>query len=386
MNLLGTNIQHIRADYKSATGKSCQHFFCPILHVDENVPLTKGHIVPESLGGKSRVLQRADVDNGFGSFFEAEAADAIRHGLDHHPLRTVLDGDPEAMKKIARRFRLRVHLEGTDEFLDASIRNIDGKPALQVSTEKLSEVPGQRTNSDARMGLLTLDLDARSSILVTALRTSHLSWFSICGYRYVFDNEGILVATVLRGFYEDFIRPRHRPHRTKKGSLISQQVKDEVNEHCFQFANFIRPLQKPEVERLSDELRRGTPDTGCFIALWDGPLWYGRISIVKLGNQHFGVMTPTITDARGWALLDLAANLELETSFARFDPNEGGYCLDPPNQRTIWPNAQIENDSTPAISIRQAAQIVLESGRMNRAGAAGSTSPGHAFTPNATSM
>ena len=365
MNLLGTNIQHIKADYKSATGRSFQHFFCPILHVDENVSLTKGHIVPESLGGKSRVLQRADVDNGFGSFFEAEAADAIRHGLDRHPLRTAFGGDPEAMKKIARRFKLRVRLQGTDEFLDASFRNIDGQPAFHVSTDKLSEVLGQRTNSDARMGLVALELDARSSILVTALRTSHLSWFSICGYRYVFDNEGILVASVLRGFYEDFIRPRHRPHRTKKGSLISQQVKDEVNEHCFQFANFIRPLQNAEVDRLPDELRRGTPDTGCFIALWDGLQVYGRISIVKLGNQHFGVMTPTITDARGWALLDLAANLELETSFARFDANEKSFCLDPPSQRTIWLNAQIENDKTPAISIRQAAQIVLDSGRMN---------------------
>ena len=365
MNRLGTNIKHIKADYESATGKSFQHFFCPILHVDENVPLTKGHIVPESLGGKSRVLQRADVDNGFGSFFEAEAADAIRHGLDRHPLRTVLGGDPEAMKKIARRFRLRVRLEGTNEFLDASFRNIDGQPAFHVSTDKLNEALGQRTSSDTRMGLVALELDARSSILVTALRTSHLSWFSICGYRYVVCNEGILVASVLRGFYEDFIRPRHRPHRTKKGSLVSQQVKDEVNEHCFQFANFIRPLLNPEVDRLPDELRRGTPDTGWFIALWDGPQVYGRISVVKLGNQHFGVMTPIITDARGWALLDLAANLELETSFARFDANEGRFCLNPPNQRTIWLNAQIENDSTPPISIRQAAQIVLDAGRMN---------------------
>ena len=363
MKPLGTNLDDFLDDYNSATGKSIQHFFCPILHVDEDVQLTRGHIVPESLGGKSRVLQRADVDNGFGSFFEAEAADAIRHGLDSRPLHTALGRNPEDTKKIVRRFRLRVRFEETNQFLDAVLRNKDSRPGFHVATDKLQKALGRRKKQTDVMGLVTAELDARSSILVTALRTSHLAWFNICGYRYVFDNEGIFVAWILRSFYEKFIQPRRRPHRTRQGSLVSQQVKDEVNDYCLQFANLIRPLPASLVDRYPEQIRRGTPDTGWFIALWDSDQIYGRISIIKLGDQHLGVLTPTTTDARGWALIDLAANLEFQTSYGRFDAEDGIFRFDPPNQQTIWP--AVNTDSTPPISIQQAARIVIDSGRMN---------------------
>lgn len=365
MKPLGTNLDGFLDDYSSATGRSFRHFFCPILHVDEDVPLTRGHIAPESLGGKSRVLQRADVDNGFGSFFEAEAADAIRHGLDSRPLHTALDRNPEDTKKIARRFRPRIRFEGTDQFLDATFRNTGSRPGFHVATDELQKALGPRNKKTDVMGLVTVELDARSSVLVTALRTSHLAWFKICGYRYVFDNEGIFVASVLRSFYEKFIQPRRGPHRTKKGTLFSQQVKHEVNDHCLQFANLIRPVPASLVDRYPEQIRRGTPDTGWFIALWDSGQIYGRISIIKLGDQHLGVLTPTITDARGWALIDLAANLELQTSYGRFDAADGIFRVDPPNQQTIWP--AVNTDPTPPISIRQAARIVIDSGRMSSA-------------------
>ena len=311
-----------------------------------------------------RVLQRADVDNGFGSFFEAEAADAIRHGLDSRPLHAAFGCKPVDAKKIARRFRLRVRFEGTNQSLDAVLRNTDSQLGLHVATDKLQQALGQRNKQTDVMGLVTAELDARSSILVTALRTSHLAWFNICGYRYVFDNEGIFLAWVLRGFYEMFIQPRRRPHRTKKGTLVSQQVKDEVNDYCLQFANLIRPVPSSLIAKYPDEIRRGTPDTGWFIALWDRDQIYGKISIVRLGNQYLGVLTPTITDVRGWALIDLAANLELQTSYGRFDAADGIFHIDPPNQVTIWPSVNNDDRLSAPISIGQATRIVIESGRM----------------------
>ena len=362
MKPLGTNLDDILDDYNSATGRSFQHFFCPILHVDEDVRLIRGHIVPESLGGKSRVLQRADVDNGFGSFFEAEAADAIRHGLDSRPLHAAFGRNPEETKKVARRFKFRVRFEGTNRFLDAFLRNTDNKPRLHVAIDKLRKALGRRNRQTDIMGHVTAELDARSSILVTALRTSHLAWFNICGYRYVFDNEGIFVTSILRSFYEKFIQPRRRPHRTKKGTLFSQQVKHEVNDYCLQFANLIRPVPASLLERYPEQIRRGTPDTGWFIALWDGDHIYGRISIIRLGGHHLGVLTPTITDARGWALIDLSANLEFQTSYGRFNAADGIFRVDPPNQQTIWP--AVNMDPTPPISIREAARIIIDSGRM----------------------
>ena len=319
MRSLGTNLEELREDFESVRGEPFEYFFCPILHVDEDVPLTKGHVIPESMGGTSKVLQRRDVDNGFGSFFEAEASDAIVLGLDGDPLDIVLRGDPDELRKIGRRFKLRARFDGMDRPVDISHRKIGEEVGFFASTEDLSEALGRIDSTESLSGSLAVELDARSSILATSLRTSHLCWFQRCGYRYVFSNEGIFVAWVLRSFYSKFIQPRSGPNRSKKGSLVSESVKKEVDDYCFQFANFIRPLAPSEVERFPRELRQGTPDSGWFIALWDEDLIYGRISIVKLGSSHVAVMTPVVTDARGWALMDLVANLELEYSLARYD-------------------------------------------------------------------
>ena len=363
MKPLGTNLEYARTDFESVTGKPFRDFFCPILHVDEGVPLTKGHVVPRSLGGKTMVLQREDIDQGFGSFFEAEAADAIRHGLDENPLDVVARGDADQTKQLARRFGFHLMFEGTDKVLDARYGKQEEGAAFFVETEAVKAALGEADGQRTLMGVIGVGLDARSSILVTSLRASHLAWFRLCGYRYVFSNEGLFVAWVLRSIYEKFIAPRRRPNRTKKGSLMSDEVKSEVDAYCLQFANFIRPLPGPVVETLPAAMQTGTPDTGWFFALWDGDDLYGRISVVKLGDQRVAVMTPVITDARGWALFDVVANLDLVFSEGRFDADTGVCRVDPPGRHTIWPSLE-RAGSVPTMSIREAAQLVIESGRM----------------------
>ena len=321
--------------------------------------------MPESLGGKSVVLQRQDVDQGFGSFFEAEAVDAIRYGLDANPLDVVHRGDPGEMKQLTRRFDFQLLFGGgADKPLDASFRKKGDEVGFYVGEEDLTAVMGERSAQREFAGRIAVGLDARSSILVTSLRSNHLAWFRMCGYRYVFSNEGIFVAWVLRSFYEKFIEPRRGSNRTKKGSLVSRKVKQEVDGYCHQFANFIRPLHGPASEGLSEAMRQGTADTGRFMTLWDGDDWYGKISVVKLGNPRVGVMTPVTTDERGRALIDVAANLDLVFSEGRFDADSGICRIDPPGRRAIWPSAVEETKRLPPLSITQAAQLVRESGRM----------------------
>lgn len=199
---------------------------------------------------------------------------------------------------------------------------------------------------------------------MTSLRTSHIAWFRMCGYRYVFSNEGLFVASVLRGFYEKFIEPRRGPDRRRKGSLMSVRVKREVDECCLQFANLIRPLPESSLAELPEAIRQGTPETGWFMALWDEDQVYGKISVVKLGNQRVGVLTPIITDARGWALIDLIADLELVYSVGKFDAEVGQFRFEPPGRRAIWPRVEEVGTSLRPVSIRDAAQAVIDSGRM----------------------
>ena len=52
MKPLGTNIGHLMADYGSVTGKPFRHFFCPTLHVDEDVGLAGGMSFPNHSEGR----------------------------------------------------------------------------------------------------------------------------------------------------------------------------------------------------------------------------------------------------------------------------------------------------------------------------------------------
>ncbi len=178
MEPLGMNLEQLKADFESVGGKPFEHFYCPILHVDEDVPPIKGHVVPESLGGRAMVLQRPDVDNGFGSFFEAEAGDAIRKGLDANPLDVVSRADPAEMRKLGKRFNLNLLLEGADEPVEARFGDLGGEYGFYVKhREDLHEALGGEPGDRPARGLAEVELDARSSILVTSLRASHLAWF-----------------------------------------------------------------------------------------------------------------------------------------------------------------------------------------------------------------
>ena len=306
------------------------------------------------------------MDNGFGEFFEAEAGDAIRHGLGRDDLLArILSGNPDDVKAIRRRFKIETMLDPDGESIKVDARRVDGEVQFFVRTEDLGGAAGDL------MGLFGVGLDARSSILVTALKSDHLGWFQKFGYSYVFSDEGIFVAWVLRSFYKEFMEPRRRAKKGSRGSLISDAVKDEVNRYCSQFANFIRPLLPEGVEALPAGMRQGTLESNLFFVLWDGDQVYGKISVVKLGGIHVAVMTPVIADARGWALIDLAENLELEHLIAGWNAEIGMIEMAPPAgrmlvwPRTDWSGTDAETDPTTPMTIREAAEIVIRSGRMN---------------------
>lgn len=78
------DIEARRSDYAKTVGQPFEHFFCPVLFRDDDVRLCQGHIVNKAFPGADRreVIQREDVDNFFGSTFEADfvlLAERARH-------------------------------------------------------------------------------------------------------------------------------------------------------------------------------------------------------------------------------------------------------------------------------------------------------------------
>ena len=121
------------------------------------------------------------MDNGFGSFFEAEVKDAIDHGFGE--TRPPSENSPPVIQRDAKelqRFKLHLKLHPNAEPVDVLARNVDGETQFFVKRDDLGGAEG---HLKAEFGI---ELDTRSSMLATALRTSHLCWFRKCGYGYVF--------------------------------------------------------------------------------------------------------------------------------------------------------------------------------------------------------
>jgi len=71
---LKKKIENLNTDYLSVVGHPFHHFFCPILFKDEDVALCKAHVINQAFQNVSRVwtVQRQDIDNFYGSNFEAD--------------------------------------------------------------------------------------------------------------------------------------------------------------------------------------------------------------------------------------------------------------------------------------------------------------------------
>jgi hypothetical protein len=196
-------LQWLRQDHARVYGKPFSHFFCPILLEDSLGPrgLMDGHILPDAVVNASRkkVIQRADVDNYFGSKLET---DLIQHV--NAPLYTF----PEFKK------RAEIHAVSPDET----------KWPAQVFAGKSNppfpkfEIPLPDETSDVLAKVFVkeqlpdplpkMDFDftivSNKSLIVGALlKAAYLSMFRLIGYEYVKSCAGNSVRCKLAAFFKD---------------------------------------------------------------------------------------------------------------------------------------------------------------------------------------
>ena len=81
------HLAKLKEDYNAVAGGPWNHFVCPILHVDEDVPLIRAHVINKAFSNSDRswTVQRKDVDNFFGSCFEADFL-AIEKKIGRSPI------------------------------------------------------------------------------------------------------------------------------------------------------------------------------------------------------------------------------------------------------------------------------------------------------------
>ena len=139
-----------RIDHTKITGQPFEHFFCPMLFVDEDVELTRGHVINKEFKGAPGIwaVQRTDVDNFFGRVFEGDflllQRLAGKRGFD-------LFFD----KVLFKRVRPKIYFEGKELHYFLRFRKDRGK-----------EVPD---------GFLTLDIDHEGQEAQVCIRNDGLT-------------------------------------------------------------------------------------------------------------------------------------------------------------------------------------------------------------------
>lgn len=275
---LKQRISKLRSDFEEVTGDSFDHFYCPLLFKDENVPLCRAHVINQVFPGSDRAwtIQRSDVDSFFGTNFEADftavkdiqgSADPERYFTNPNPrLRSRLfAGEQEVEYFIA---------EDTvpDQFSLMEVRDTTKPVMLGL------KMPPDAVAAQPRDGWRwEVSLDVRLCATVSLIKAAHLTMFHILGYRYALSAAGRYVGhDVLGEFFEN---NKEQPRSA---------IRINAERHFTNFIHMVRPF-KPESVGW-----RGTVSDGVVLTCWgsSGRPW-AYVVYVRTGGRFDGVLIPT---------------------------------------------------------------------------------------------
>jgi hypothetical protein len=319
-----------RQDFEKHMGRSFEHFFCPILGVDEDVELQKGHIVNQAFDDSSPVwvVQRRDVDGFFGSLFEA---DFVKLQGMHSKTMADMFIDP----KLNRQFRPGIlrndkpvqyttRQTGLPDVFTPVILEDDEQSAIigvKMTPEEILAAAGDKWE-------LAVTKDIRIHSLVSLIKTAHLSLFHLLGYRYAAFTAGRFVGhDILGSFYLNNVKkPR-------------QELLANAESYFREFEHMVRPMGINGMNfqgSISDRLMLVCVGTS-------GRLW-AWIVFVKTAQLVHSVLIPTLTDGEAAAtFMDFLRN-DNETimvTTARFDRSNGIWELSPHAKALKWPKSGV---------------------------------------------
>jgi hypothetical protein len=332
---LAQRLETHRRDYERVVGRPFQHFYCPILGADEPIvspnALIRGHIVNKSIKGVSGtwVLQRSDVDNFYGTMFEADfetlqyrgklsSIELLTNSTLAKKLGTMIRKDGKEVPFISQTASLP-HV-----FTPVELGRGTGGPSIgiKMSHKELKEARGSQWEIAAFK-------DARIAALVSLLKAAHLTSFWLRGYRYATSPAGILIGHGLLG----------RFYRENSG-LPRKQVKVNAWSFFREFAHAFRPVINAVVGyegTISDRKVLACHGTS-------GRIW-ALIVLVRTGNQMHAVMIPAFDSVDSVdtvaTYLDFMRNdnERIEVATAEFDVKNMRWTVYDDRTTQHWPKA-----------------------------------------------
>jgi hypothetical protein len=319
-----------RADHANITTQPFLHFFCPILFVDEAVELMRGHVINEQFRGSPGIwaVQRKDVDNFFGAFFESDYLLSQRM-IGKRVFDLFFD---KVLFRLARpeiyfqRRKLHYFLRFGNDRMKAAPRGFvtlnithDGQEVqLCIRNDGLTETP-----SVQQLKFVTVK-DLRLPAFVSLLKAAHLSMFSLFGYRYVYSEAGQFIGRDLLGaFYKG---NRHI------------EAKRQIQENALAFFRTYRFMVAP-LARGSTNMGGSITDRIFELCAGSTQLPLGLIIYVKTSDLVSAVMLPMPDDP---AALDVYRKFlcndheEIRLMIGQYDPDRGAWHVNPEPRVVTW--------------------------------------------------
>lgn len=322
--------ESLRRQFASLVGNPFDHFFCPILFVDEDTELCQAHVVNRAFGTASSAwtIQRKDVDNFFGSMFEAKFVD-LRFRQKDIAIKAFFDPD------LYRRFRPRVLLDGNE------IPHFIAKGTTPSRFARLT-IEHEGANVDLALKLSTniqvngssnwqfeVNQDFRIPAIVSVLKAAHLTAFTLLDYTYALGAGGAWLGHQLGSFY------------VKNRGLTRDEVHRNAVVHFRQCARMVRPVSN------APPAITGTVDDNWVHFCWSDDvndrIPWGLVFYVKTEEDLHATLVPAFEHEAGAARF--AHFLEsdgdtFDTSIARF--HNSHWTVDKTRRRIEWPAADLD--------------------------------------------
>jgi hypothetical protein len=317
-----------RADHETVTGRPFEHFSCPILFVDEDVRLQRGHVINEDFrdAPDTWTIQRTDVDSFYGGMFEREhllsarlkgkrCLDLLFDNYLYRECHPKLIHDGQQLKYFPRR---------EEEWSDppppghhkCDITHYD--ETIQICIKGLTESPDVQ-----HMHFVVLK-DLRLAAFVSLLKAAHLSMFSLFGYRYVYSDAGIMLGRDMLGAFYTANKNVHN--------------KDKVQENALKFFRPYRFMVAPLTQG-STNLGGSITDRVFELCAGMTMLAWGLIVYVKTGDVRTAVILPMPDDPdavetfRGFLAND---NEQINLMIGQYQLDPGRWEVNPNRRMVTW--------------------------------------------------
>jgi hypothetical protein len=326
---LKNRIEEHRADFAKCVGKPFKHFHCPILNIDEETELQKGHIINEAFNNspKSWVVQRKDVDGFYGAMFESDF-EVIQHIGKRKSVEYFID------RKLYNNFCPKI-FRGTTEvkhfpyrkgnirqgFIPVNLDNGNGllfPVCLEISAEELNHKDPKNSWS------VQVGRDFRVAALVSLIKAAHLTLFSFFGYTYALSTTGNYVGpTILGKFFSQY-----------KGETKKIVVKNAVI-----FFNEFRQIVRPASKIGQDGEGTLTNGKVLLCASSSGQPW-GMVIFIKTGLLCNAVLLPFPNSHSALGVYDgflKNDHNKINVFMGKFDKDKKNWEFDRKTKEMVWP-------------------------------------------------